>query len=250
MNWKQPSRTGKAIYALGAIVVGGLSTTLTRMEVARYRGRRAAAQQLPDGPIIVISNHASYSDGLLLALVCRRMGRSLRLLAKDGVFRMPVIGWLAKQVGYIPVERGTSRASDSLEAAIEALQAGEAVGIFPEGRTTRDPEQWPERSKTGAVRMALRTGAPIVPIAMTGTHLFLGRGKVASSFFKSLVLPPEVETLVGEPIDVRLLLDGRDPTPDVVRSLADQVMEHLIDLVEELRGETAPDPIGVPRSEE
>ena len=55
------------------------------------------------------------------------------------------------------------------------LADGEAVGIFPEGRLTRDPMMWPERAKTGAVRLALRTGAPIVPVAMVGAHRVVGR---------------------------------------------------------------------------
>lgn len=250
MSWTQPGRLGKGLYAVGALVIGGLSTTLTRLQVARYREGQEVVEELPDGPVIVIANHASYSDGLILALVCRRMGRSLRLLAKDGIFHMPLVGWVARQIGYIPVERESSRAIDALESAVQALEAGEAVGLFPEGRTTRDPQQWPERSKTGAVRLALRTGAPIVPIAMTGTHLIMGRGRITRTLLKSLVIPPEVDTLVGDPIDVRRMLGDREPTPEVVRDLADRVMGMLVYLVEQLRGETAPDPIGVPRTDE
>ena len=133
------------------------------------RGRRAVAEALPPGGIIVISNHTSYADGVLLALACKRMGRPLRLLATGGVFRVPVLGGLLRRLGFIRVERGTADAAEALGPATEALAAGEAVGLFPEGRITRDPAMWPERAKTGVVRLALGTGAPIVPVAMSGT---------------------------------------------------------------------------------
>ncbi|NNE97126.1 MAG: 1-acyl-sn-glycerol-3-phosphate acyltransferase, partial [Acidimicrobiales bacterium] len=170
MSWKHPGRVGAVLYALAAAVLGTLVTGIARLRVAEYRGRRRVATELPSGPIIVVSNHASYADGIVLALICRRMGRSLRMLATGGVFRAPVLGALVRRVGFIPVERGKANAADSLDAAAEALAAGEAVGLFPEGRTTRDPELWPERAKTGAVRLALRSGAPIIPVAMVGTH--------------------------------------------------------------------------------
>ena len=145
---------------------------------ATARPTRGRASACPSGPIIVISNHTSYADGVLLALAARRMGRSLRLLATAGVFRAPVIGRLARRLGFIAVKRDTADASASLDEAAAALAAGEAVGLYPEGRLTRDPMMWPERAKTGAVRLALRTGAPIVPMAMVGAHEVVGRRRV------------------------------------------------------------------------
>ena len=213
--------------------------------MARQRGRRRAGEQLPDGPIIVISNHASYADGVLLALVCRRLGRSVRLLASSGVFRAPLLGGLVTRLGFIPVERQTDRAADALQPAVEALAAGEAVGIFPEGRTTRDPDQWPERAKTGAVRLSLLSGAPIVPVAMVGTHKVLGREHPLRSLVRDVVLRPKVLVDVGEPIDVRSLASSPTPESEEVRRLADEVMARLIELVSELRGEVAPHPQGV-----
>jgi 1-acyl-sn-glycerol-3-phosphate acyltransferase len=189
------------------------------------------------------------------------MGRSIRLLATTGVFKAPVLGTLARRVGFIPVARDSASAGDAIDVAVEALDAGEAVGIFPEGRTTRDPNLWPERSKTGAVRLALRTGVPIVPIAMVGTHRVLPKKRPALALIRNLILRPSVLVEVGEPIDVQLLADGlRDdrnpepandrhadtdpesepPSPDEVRQLADQVMNELVELVAEARGETPP----------
>lgn len=245
MGWKHPGRTGAALYAVLAVVLGGLVTAVARLRTAHHRGRRRAAAALPAGPIIVVCNHAGYADGVVLALICRRMGRSLRLLATSGVFSAPGLGPVVRRLGFIPVERGQASAGDALITAAAALDVGEAVGIFPEGRTTRDPQQWPERAKTGAVRLALRTGAPIVPVAMVGTHRVLTRKSPVRSILTNLVLRPRVLTAVGEPIDIGSLTDQVDPDPDEVRRLSDEMMRRLVDLVEELRQEVAPDPIGV-----
>ena len=243
-NWRHPGRLGALLYAVGAALLGGVVTVVSRLSIARQRGRRRAALSLPAGGIIVISNHTSYADGVLLALVCRRLGRSLRLLATAGVFRAPLLGGLVRRLGFIRVDRGATNAASSLDAAVEALAAGEAVGIFPEGRTTRDPDHWPERAKTGAVRLALRSGAPIVPIAMVGAHQLIGRRHPIRQIVSSIVLRPRVEVEVGTPIDVRPWVTDPDDI-EQVRAATDRVMATLIDLVEELRGEVAPADSGV-----
>jgi 1-acyl-sn-glycerol-3-phosphate acyltransferase len=233
------------LYAVAAGLVGVVVTMVSRLTVARQRSVRRAAQRLPAGPIIVISNHTSYADGMLLALACRRLGRSLRLLATGGVFRAPLIGRMAKRLGFIPVQRGSSTAAHSLDVAVEALAAGEAVGLYPEGRITRDPAMWPERAKTGAVRLALRSGAPIVPIAMVGAHRVVSRRKIFTNLVKNLVLRPKVLVEVGEPIDVRALVGDRDDTStDVIREVADTVMSELVAMVADLRQELPEHPAG------
>ena len=248
-QWRHPGTSGAMLYAIAATLVGGAVTVLSRLQVARQRGRRRLAQALPAGGIIIISNHTSYADGVLLALVCRKLGRSVRLLATSGVFRAPLLGPLVRRLGFIRVERGASDAASSLDAAVEALAAGEAVGIFPEGRLTREPDHWPERAKTGMVRLALRSGAPIVPVAMVGAHRVLGRKRLLAQVVTNVVLRPRVETAVGAPIDVRpWVSDASDPVQ--VRAATDRVMTLLIDLVEGLRGEMAPAPSGVERVEE
>ena len=154
---------------------------------------------------------------------------------------------MVRKLGFIPVNRGGADASDSLAPAAEALAAGEVVALFPEGRLTRDPDHWPEKAKTGAVRLALRTGAPIVPVAIEGAHRVVGKERVLAGLVKAVILRPKVHTAVGAPIDVRSMLRGEE-TPDEVRRLTDQVMKQLIDLVGELRGEEAPAESGIPRS--
>lgn len=238
-RWKHPGWLGAALYGVLAAVLGGVVTVLSRLQVARVRGEREVVRELPPGGVIVISNHTSYADGILLALVCRRLGRSARLLATAGVFRAPLLGSVVRKLGFIPVNRGAADASDSLAPAAEALAAGEVIALFPEGRLTRDPDHWPERAKTGAVRLALRTGAPIVPVAMEGAYRLVGKKRMVLGLVKAIVLRPKVLTAVGDPIDVRAMLRG-DETPDEVRRLTDEVMAQLVDLVAGLRGQEPP----------
>jgi 1-acyl-sn-glycerol-3-phosphate acyltransferase len=250
-SWRHPGRSGAVLYAVLAAVIGTVTTLISRLEVEKQRSRRAVARTLPAGPIIVISNHTSYVDGALLALACRRMGRSLRLLATSEVFRIPVLGRLARRLGFIAVRRGAVDASAALDDAAAALAAGEAVGLYPEGRLTRDPMMWPERAKTGAVRLALRTGAPIVPVAMLGAHRVVGGRWLLVTIARNTLRRPKVTTRVGATIDVRELMHidaDVEPTNDEVRIGADLVMAELVGLLSDLRGEKAPDPIGVPRS--
>jgi 1-acyl-sn-glycerol-3-phosphate acyltransferase len=250
--WRRPGRTGAVLYALLAATLGSVMALFSRLQVERQRGRRDAARQLPGGPIIVISNHTSYADGVLLALACRKLGRNLRLLATSGVFGAPVLGTVARRLGFIKVRRGAADASASLDEAAEALAAGEAVGLYPEGRLTRHPELWPERAKTGAVRLALRTGAPIVPVAMVGAHLVVTRRRLLPNLVLNLLRRPTVDARVGEPIHVRALMHvgpETEPTNDEVRIAADLVMGRLVALVAELRGEAPPHPHGAPRAE-
>ena len=141
-------------------------------------------------------------------------------------------------------------ASSSLDAAAEALAHGEAVGLYPEGRLTRDPAMWPERAKTGAVRLALRTGAPIVPVAMVGAHEVVGRRLAVLGLVWNLIRRPNVEVSVGAPVDVLALANGRrEPPKEVVREIADVVMAELIELVGDLRDAIPAHPTGVPREE-
>jgi 1-acyl-sn-glycerol-3-phosphate acyltransferase len=251
MNWRHPGRGGALLYGAVAAAAGGLVASVARLETARQVGRRSVARQLPSGPLIVVANHTSYADGVLLAIACRDLGRSLRLLATAGVFRNPLLGPVVRRLGFIPVHRGSASAAQALDAAAQALAAGEAVGLFPEGRITRDPGHWPERSKTGAVRLALRTGAPILPVAMHGAQEVVGlRGNLGRTV-RNLALPPEVKVLVGEAIDVSTLVDVARPVDEAtVRRLSDEVMGRLIDLVEELRGLQATHEFGVPRAED
>jgi 1-acyl-sn-glycerol-3-phosphate acyltransferase len=245
-SWQRPGLRAALLYAFAAALLGTVVSAVSRVELTR---RAVPDARLPQGPLIVVANHTSFADGILLALVGRRLGRSLRLMATGGVFRSGLVGPLVRRLGFIPVLRGTDSAAASLDAAAEALDAGEAVGLFPEGRITRDPHHWPERSKTGAVRLAMRTGAPVVPVALVGAQHVVGPTGIVGRLLRNTLLRPRVAVAVGEPIDVRRLAgldDGDLPDDATVRRVADEVMAVLVGQVAELRGESAPHPSGVP----
>ncbi|HXH77423.1 lysophospholipid acyltransferase family protein [Nocardioides sp.] len=247
-SWRPPGLRSALLYAVLASLLGAVVTSVCRLEFTR---RSARGGELPQGPVIVIANHTSFADGILLALVGRQLGRSLRLMATGGVFGHPVLGPVLRRLGFIPVLRGTSSAADALEVAATALAAGEAVGLFPEGRITRDPAQWPERSKTGAVRLALRSGAPIVPVALVGAHQVVGKSRFIARLLRNTFARPMVRVAVGEPIDVRRLAGvttDQQLDDELIRRLADEVMAVLVGQVAEVRGEPAPYPLGVPES--
>lgn len=248
LTWQRPGLRAALLYAFAAGLLGTVVSAVSRLELTR---RAVPDAGLPDGPVIVVANHTSFADGILLALVGRRLGRSLRLMATGGVFRSGLVGPVVRRLGFIPVLRGTDSAAGSLDAAAAALAAGEAVGLFPEGRITRDPQHWPERSKTGAVRLALRTGAPVVPVALVGAQQVVGKRGIVARLLRNTVLRPRVAVAVGEPIDVRRLagVRGDQPVDDAtVRRVADEVMAVLVAQVAELRQEPAPHPTGVPEA--
>lgn len=122
------------------------------------------------GPVIIAPTHLSHLDPPLVACGTRRQ---LRFMAKEELFRGG-FGWLIRSLGAFPVRRGEGD-TESIRLAISALEAGEAVLIFPEG-TRGDAQRLGPLSK-GVAMIAKRTGAPVVPIAIVGTHLALPRGK-------------------------------------------------------------------------
>ena len=122
----------------------------------------------PQGPLLVAGNHLSYLDPFAHAYFVVRAGRRPRFLAKQELFEIPLIGTVLRGAGQIPVKRGTGDQSP-LEAASRVLAAGEVVVVYPEGTTTSTSDDFsPGVGKTGVVRVALATGASILPVATWG----------------------------------------------------------------------------------
>jgi 1-acyl-sn-glycerol-3-phosphate acyltransferase len=128
-----------------------------------------------EGATIVASNHVSYLDPLTLAFVANSRGRRVRFLAKSELFESRVLGALLHAAHQIPVYRGTADSSGALSAAIEALNHGECVAVFPEGTISQDFE--PMRGKSGTARLAQASGVPVVPVGLWGTHRILTKGR-------------------------------------------------------------------------
>jgi len=161
-------------------------------------------------------------------------------LAKSGLFKVPVLGRLLRAVEQTPVERGTIDAVKALEAAVATLKDGKCVLIYPEGTTTREPELWPMRGKTGAARLWLATGAPVVPVVMWGPQrLFDPRTH------KMRPLRTDVAVVTGPALDLSRW-EGAAPTPAVLNEITDHIMLALRDLLAPLRPDETPPPLWTP----
>ena len=188
-----------------------------------------------DGPVIIVPNHLSQFDPLVCAHFVFDAGRWPQFLGKAGVFRLPVVGAVLHRIRQIPVERGSTDAARSLDQAIAALRDGGCVIIYPEGTTTREPQLWPMRGKTGVARLALLTGAPVVPVAMWGPQ------EVHNPVTHRFSLRPRtpVSVAAGAPVDLSRWAGAR-PTREALDEIADAIMLRVRDLLAELRGGTPP----------
>ena len=191
-----------------------------------FRLRHEHLERIPAvGPAIVACNHISYLDPLTNGEAVHRRGQRPRFLAKEELFRIPVVGQVLRGAKQIPVVRGT-RGTSSLDAAADSLARGEVVLVYPEGTVTTREDGLPMAGKTGVVRLALRTGVPIIPMASWGSRAVwqkTGRG--------SLKFGRPVWTSVGEPIDVTWSDEEAPP----IRELTEQVMDELTKLVLDLQ---------------
>jgi len=190
------------------------------------------------GGVIVAINHLSHADTTLMARMIWSSGRVPRFLIKAGVFEWPVIGRMMHGAGQIPVYRGTKDAAQSLRDAVAALERGEAIVIYPEGTTTKDPDNWPMQAKTGIARLALLSpDTPVIPIGQWGAQY--RKGPKWRRFLKRLVHRPRVSAMVGKPVDLEHFR-GAEPTGENLRAITDTVMSAIRDQVADLRGETPP----------
>lgn len=194
-------------------------------------------EKLPKkGAYVLVSNHVTNLDGLAIAyFVYAQLKRAPHFLAKESLFRLPVLGPILRAAGQIPVYRSHHRNDAPLKAAHAYLKAGHCITIFPEGTLTRNPELWPMRGKTGAIRLALETGAPVYPVGQWGSEVILPQ--YGSRFRPGFWKP--VKVLVGDEIN----LDNfrkKQISPDELNEATELVMQRITELVEELRGEKAP----------
>jgi 1-acyl-sn-glycerol-3-phosphate acyltransferase len=214
-------------------LVQALDLVLAPLSRRDWRGQ----ERLPaTGGLIVVANHISNADPLALAQFLAYAGRWPRFLAKSSLFRVPVLGRLLRAAAQIPVERSGDHAADALVAARAAVEAGQAVVVYPEGTITFDPDLWPMRGRTGAARLALATGCPVVPVGQWGAEEFLhGRTVGVPRFW----VRPTLRMLVGPPVPLDDLR-GRAVDAAVLAEATERIMAALTALVEQLRGETAP----------
>jgi 1-acyl-sn-glycerol-3-phosphate acyltransferase len=194
------------------------------------------AEHLPaEGGFVVSPNHLSYVDPIAFAHFLYDNGHPPYFLAKEGVFRVPLVGKLLRAADQIPVYRGTGQAAEAFRAAVDAIRAGTCVPIFPEGTLTRDPDLWPMTGKTGAARVALTTRCPLIPVAQWGPQEMLAPyGK------KPRLLPRKtMHVVAGPPVELSDLYDLPLDRP-TLHEATERIMAAITGLLEEVRGERAP----------
>ncbi len=205
--------------------------------LAGFRRRFTGTEHLPKGQgCVVCVNHLSHIDPLTVSLFLYDGGNPPFFLAKEVLFRLPVIGRLISGAAQIPVYRESGYASDAYRAAVAAVREGRTVVILPEGTLTRDPDLWPMKGKTGAARVALQTRCPVIPVAQWGPQELL------APYAKRLRLLPRktVSIAAGPPVDLADLYDRPIVDAELLQEATDRIMDAVTTLLEQLRGEPAP----------
>lgn len=220
-----------------SLSVRGAASILIPLVRSMFHLKVEGLERLPKkGAYILVSNHVTNVDALAVAyFIYKYLNRGPHFLAKESLFRIPLIGKILTAAGQIPVYRSTHRNDGPLRAANQYLAAGHCIAIFPEGTLTRDPELWPMRGRTGAVRLALETNVPVYAIAHWGSEQILPTygAKFRPNPTKA------VRILVGGEIDLAKFRK-KQLSPAEVQEATELVMAKITELVEKLRGEKAP----------
>jgi 1-acyl-sn-glycerol-3-phosphate acyltransferase len=203
----------------------------------------------PSGGALIVANHISSFDPPALGEFVAYQGRWPYFLSKAPLFKVPVLGWLFRQAGQVPVHRGTRHSANALDAAIKHIEAGRVIVIYPEGTVSQDPQLWPMACKTGAARLAIAAGCPVIPVGQYGAEEVLydgggehpaGRKGWGGPGNGWDIFPRKWVTFrIGAPIDMREF--GTDPSNrEAVRAATLRIVAALTELCEEIRGEQAP----------
>lgn len=193
------TRFYRIIYAIAAPIIHLL-----------FPCRTVGLEDLPEEGALLCANHASGWDPILIALNLPKDAR-LTVMAKDQLFRIPLLGFFLKKLGIFPVKRGGNDLT-AMKTAMKVLSGGNRLLVFPEG--TRVEEQWEVEAKGGVTMMATRTGVPMVPVYCGGKHKF---------FRKTTIV-------FGKPYVP--VIAGRRPTPDENRAIAQEILERIYALSE------------------
>jgi 1-acyl-sn-glycerol-3-phosphate acyltransferase len=214
---------------ISVIVLRPLLQTLIRN---KWEGQENIPRK---GPVILAPNHLSYVDWGTDALFFQASGRYPTFMIKSGAFDVKLIGPFLHKAGQLPVHRGRADAALVLKEAEKRLAEGAAVVVYPEGTATRDPDLWPMAAKTGVARLALATGAPVIPVAHWGTYDILPYGEKKPKLFPRKT----VRTVAGKPVDLSRWA-GQQTSARALRAATDAIMTDITALVARLRGEEPP----------
>jgi 1-acyl-sn-glycerol-3-phosphate acyltransferase len=192
-----------------------LKVILTPVLYVGYRITVVGREHVPrHGPVILAMNHRSFMDSIFVPLVVRRR---VTFVAKAEYFDDPKTAWFFRGVGQIPVRREGGNAGErALETAMGVLNGGHIFAIYPEGTRTRDG--YLHRGHTGIARLAVRSGAPIVPIGLVNTDAVQATDQRWPRLGKRITIN------IGAPIDVRPQIAGAGDERLLLRNVTDEVM--------------------------
>nr|WP_245788714.1 lysophospholipid acyltransferase family protein [Amycolatopsis marina] len=193
--------------------------------LVRMAGRLRVTGEVPADlygrPLLMAANHIGVFDAFVLMAACRRIGLAPRFLMAGGLLDAPVLGPALRASGHLRVDRGKASAIEQFAAAAEALREAHApIIVYPEGRISHDSGLWPERGKTGAARLALASGVPVIPISQWGAHeaVYWGTETVsgpadlvplARSGLTAPVRRPTFQVHFGAPVDLSEFTEGK-----------------------------------------
>lgn len=208
---------------------GLLRAFLTPFLMILFRPKVRGLRNVPvTGPVILASNHLSFSDSVFMPLV---VPRKVTFLAKSEYFTSPGPKGLLKKLtflalGQVPVDRSGGRRSEAaLITGLKVLADGNCLGIYPEG--TRSPDGRLYKGRTGLVRLALESGAPIIPIAMFDTDKIQPSGKLIPKIMRVKMIFGEPIYLKGDSTNLQLL---RDLTDDLMRKIQELSGQEYVDI--------------------
>ena len=189
-----------------------------------FRPQVSGQENIPaKGPAILASNHLSYADWLFMPLT---LTRRVTFVAKAEYFTTPGIkGWFQKKfftgAGQVPIDRsGANAAEGAMKSAMKILAEGDLFGIYPEGTRSHDGKLY--RGKTGVARLALESGAPVIPCAVVGTDVVAPTGKVYGTWTRPVVR-------FGKPLDFSRYA-GMENDRYILRSITDEIMYEIMRL--------------------
>jgi 1-acyl-sn-glycerol-3-phosphate acyltransferase len=185
------------------------------MSRIRFEG---AIDEIPrEGPLILAANHSSNFDAVVLgAWLTPKLGRRIHWLGKKELFDWPIVGWTAAHGGVHPVERGAADV-EAFRLARRILEDGQVLFVFPEG--TRSPDGSLQAAHDGVASLALRTGAPIVPLAIAGSNKVWPRGqriphpgghvtlRVGEPFRPAELLPSDTERRTAKGLVTTMIME-------------------------------------------
>lgn len=189
----------RIIYAIAAPIIHLL-----------FPCRTVGLEDFPEGGALLCANHVSGWDPIIIALSLPKDAR-LTVMAKDQLFRIPLLGFFLRKLGIFPVKRGGNDLT-AMKTAMKVLSGGNRLLVFPEG--TRVEEQGEVEAKGGVTVMATRTGVPMVPVYCGGKHKFLRKTTIV---FGKPYMP---------------VIAGRKPTPDENRAIAREILDRIYALSE------------------